>query len=744
MIERIILTLRNLNLQFIGRRIVYSIIIGLIAGLGGILFFTVLHLAIHYCLGFIIGYNPPSPGGETLQLLEFNRPLHRWLFLVVPTVGGLLSGILVYRFAPEAEGHGTDAVIDSFHQRGGRIRGRVLIVKTIASILTLGSGGSGGREGPIAQIGAGFGSFLAERLKLSDGERRLMTIAGLAGGIGAIFKSPLAAAIFGCEVLYREEDIEAEALIPAMVASITGYSLFALVFGWKPLFHTLNFTFSHPIELLPYTTLGLLCALVGFVYIKFFESVHNFAHRQKIPNFVKPAIGGLLTGVIGYFWPQAISLGYGYIQNALDNPVAPLFLLTIVVGKIAATSFSIGSGGSAGVFGPSIVIGGALGGVVGGFWHQWFPQIVVSPGAFVLVGMAGFFAGVASTPISTVIMVSELTGNYNLLAPLMWVCTISFLLLRHWGIYSKQVPNRLASPAHRSEFIVSALEVLLVGEWMTKNVVSIPEQMRVKQITEYVHKAMHAHYPVLTNKAELVGVISLKNILQAFYEEPTHQGQTAKDIADLNPVTITPEQNLSEAVSIINSHHSDFLPVVESPGSKRLVGVLSRQDLITAYDYITEKAKGAKTTPRLEPSAMERILVRDLIRTEYDAVSELTPLSQIIELEENSSTIDYPVIDSKGDFAGMLQFQAFRSVLSQNVVYPLVIAKDLLTTDVEPLLPTDTLSEALAKFGRHDFDCLPVMDVKNPRKAIGIVRRSDLMERYRQAGSALQRTIHGT
>ncbi|MBI1930539.1 chloride channel protein [Candidatus Poribacteria bacterium] len=741
MIERIILTLRHLNLQLIGRRIVYSIIIGLIAGLGGILFFTASHIAIHYCLGFIIGYTPPSPGGETFHLPEFNRPLHRWLFLIVPTIGGLLSGIVVYRFAPEAEGHGTDAVIDSFHQRGGRIRGRVPIVKTIASVLTLGSGGSGGREGPIAQIGAGFGAFLADRLKLSDGERRLMTIAGLAGGIGSIFKSPLAGAIFGCEVLYREEDIEPEALIPATVASITGYSLFASVFGWTPLFRAPNFTFSHPIELLPYATLGLLCALVGFVYIKFFEGVHDFAHRIQIPNFIKPAIGGLLTGGIGFFWPQAIGLGYGYIQNALDNPVTPLFLLvTIVVGKIAATSFSIASGGSAGVFGPSVVIGGALGGVVGGLWHQWFPQIVVSPGAFVLVGMAGFFAGVASTPISTVIMVSELTGNYNLLAPLMWVCTISFLLLRHRGIYSKQVPNRLASPAHQSEFIVSALEVLQVGEWMTKNVVSIPEQMRVKQIAEYVHKAMHAHYPVLTHKAELVGVISLKNILQAFYEEPTRQGQIAKAIANLNPVTITPEQNLSEALSIINSHHSDFLPVVESPGSKRLVGVLSRQDLSTAYDYITEKAKGAKTTPRIEPSAMERILVRDLIRTEYDAVSELTTLSQIIELEENSSTIDYPVIDSKGDFAGMLQFQAFRSVLSQNVVYPLVIAKDLLTTDVEPLLPTDTLSEALDKFGRHDFDCLPVMDLKNPRKAIGIVRRSDLMERYRQAGSALQRT----
>jgi CIC family chloride channel protein len=596
MVEQFIQSLRNFirgfNIQSIGRRMIYSIIIGLMAGVGGVIFFTLLHITMDYCLGFIIGYAPPSPGGDPLHWSEFNRPFHRWLFLLVPTFGGLISGLIVFRFASEAQGHSTDVVIDAFHHRGGKIRARVPFVKMIASLFTLGCGGSGGREGPIALIGAGFGALFSDWLKLSEREGRILMMAGLAAGVGAIFKSPLAAAIFACEVLYREEDIETEILIPATVASITSYSLFASIFGWIPLFQTSDFTFSNLIELLPYTTLGLLCAVVGFAYLKCFQRVLHFARSLQIPTFIKPAIGGFLTGVIGCFWPQAIGLGYGYVQQALDNQVTPLFLLTIVLGKIGATAFSIASGGSGGIFGPTIVIGGGLGGVVGGFWHQWFPQMVVYPGAFVLVGMAGFLAGVARTPLSTIIMVSELTGNYHLLTPLMWVCAISFLLLRRWGIYESQVANRLASPAHHSELIVGALDVLRVGEWMTKHVASIPEQMRVQQIIKYVHSVKHDHYPVLNNKSELVGVISLRNILDAFYEGPRRLRKTAIEIADLNPVTITPERNLSEALSMIDRHHSVFLPVIDSPDSKRLVGVLSRQDLITAYHYVTEQARG--------------------------------------------------------------------------------------------------------------------------------------------------------
>ena len=511
--EKFFSTLKALNAQSIGRSIIYSIFIGIVSGLGAIIFYTALQAGLHFFLGVIANYYPPPPGGEPPIFGEEATTPIRWLLLLIPAVGGLISGFIVYQFAPEAEGHGTDAAIEAFHHKGGMVRARVPIIKTIASAFTLGSGGSGGREGPIAQIGAGFGSFLATVLKLSERERRIMMMAGLGAGIGAIFKSPMAGAIFAAEVLYSEEQFEHEVLIPAAIASIVGYSVYASVFGWHPLFDTPNFNFSKPLEFIPYTILGVLCAVMGFYYIKSFYGVRDLFKKIPIKDHFKPAIGGLLTGTIGFFFPQAIGLGYGQIQNALNGVTPWNILLAIAVLKVLTTSFSIGSGGSGGVFGPSMVIGGALGGAVGEIFHRLTPSLISQPGAFIIVGMAGFFAGSANTPVSTIIMVSEMTGNYNLLVPSMWVCAISFFLLRHWSIYEKQVPNRTSSPAHYGEYMLDVLEELRVEDWMNKNVMSIAEDMSVDKIAQYVRRTKHLHFPVLSKDDELVGVISLRDLM---------------------------------------------------------------------------------------------------------------------------------------------------------------------------------------------------------------------------------------
>ena len=425
---------RSISIAHAGKWTFYFIFIGIISGLGSIVFNFLCQLGAHYFMDFIAGYRPPAPAGEHHLLLPTQTHFNRTILLFLPAIGGILSGWLVYTFAPEAEGHGTDAAIDSYHRKGGFIRGRVPIIKTIASAITLTTGGSGGREGPIAQIGAGFGSFLATRLNLSNRERRIMMAAGIGAGVGSIFRAPLAGALFAAEVLYRDPEFESEVIIPAGISSVVAYCLFCLVFGWGSLFESPDFKFQNPLELGPYLVLTVVLIATGVFFIKSFYGISNFFRSIHIPNHLKPAIGGLCTGIIGFFLPQTLAFGYGFAQMALNNELTIPFLLFLAIGKAVTTSFSIGSGGSGGVFGPSVVIGGAMGSVVGRTFHQLMPSVVTQPGAFVVVGMAGFFTVVSNTPISTIIFVSEMTNSYHLLLPSLLVCSVSYLGSKKWTI----------------------------------------------------------------------------------------------------------------------------------------------------------------------------------------------------------------------------------------------------------------------------------------------------------------------
>lgn len=302
---------RSFRLALAGKWSVYFILIGLIAGSGSIIFNYLCQLGSHYFLDAIAGYRPPISGGEEHLLTPTATPFNRWMLLFLPAFGGIISGWLVYTFAPEAEGHGTDAAIEAYHHKGGFIRARVPFIKTIASAITLTTGGSGGREGPIAQIGAGFGSFLATQLKLSDRERRIMMAAGVGAGIGSIFRAPLAGALFASEVLYRDPEFEPEVIFPAGIASVVAYCLFCLVFGWGSLFRAPDTPFQNPLALGPYLALALILIPLAAYYVETFYGVTRFFHRLPIPNHIKPAIGGFCTGVVGFFFPKPSLSGMG-------------------------------------------------------------------------------------------------------------------------------------------------------------------------------------------------------------------------------------------------------------------------------------------------------------------------------------------------------------------------------------------------------------------------------------------------
>lgn len=576
-----------------GKWTMYFVLIGIIAGLGSIAFHYLCQLGIHYFMDLLAGYRPPAPAGEHHLLHPSGTAFNRWMLLFLPALGGILSGWLVYTFAPEAEGHGTDAAINAYHHGGGFIRGRVPIIKTLASTITLTTGGSGGREGPIAQIGAGFGSFLATRLKLSDRERRIMMAAGVGAGVGSIFRAPLAGALFAAEVLYRDPDFESEVIIPAGISSVVAYCLFCLTFGWGSLFEAPPFKFQNPLELPPYLILALVLSAVGFFYVKSFYGITGLFHRFTIPNHIKPAIGGLCTGLIGFFLPHTLAFGYGFAQMALQNELTIPFLLSLAFGKILTTSFTIGSGGSGGVFGPSVVIGGAVGGAVGRGFHHFIPGVVTEPGAFVVVGMAGFFTAVSNTPISTIIFVSEMTNSYHLLLPSLLVCSISWLISQRFTIFHNQVKSKVESPAHAGEFFVDILQAIRVKDLMhlVKKVDLIPQNMPFVDFKKYFAETKQHYFPVMDQYERLTGIFSSTDIRGVLFSEEIERLVVMKDICTSDIIVTTPSDDLNSVLQKFTTKNIDSLPVVSDSDHGLLVGMLNRREVISFYNQRIQDIK---------------------------------------------------------------------------------------------------------------------------------------------------------
>ncbi len=461
--------------RFLVKWLLLGTAIGIVAGLGAVVFTHAIHWVTEFALGDIVGYLPPAPVGEGSPIQNtLTRP---WLLPLVVGAGGLLSGLIVYRWAPEARGHGTDAAIEAIHHKRGILRGRVAPIKLITSAITIGTGGSAGREGPAAQISATFGSVISQRLGLSAADRRIAVAAGMGAGIGAIFRAPLGGAVMAAEILYIH-DLEVEALIPSLIASIVGYSVYGAIEGWEPIFGAQpDIGFERPLSLVYYVGLGVICGLVGLLYARFFYGTEHVFERLRMPVWLKPALGGLLVGLMGIWIHGAIGTGYGWVQISMTPELLTLPLWIVLVlpfAKILATSLSIGSGGSGGIFGPGMVIGGMLGASVWRLCHGWAPQLPTSPAPFVIVGMMALFGGVAHAPLAVMLMVAEMTGNLSLLAPAMVAVAISTALVGDESIYRSQLPDRAHAPAHRMRFSFPLLSSLLVRDAMRRLVSAGP------------------------------------------------------------------------------------------------------------------------------------------------------------------------------------------------------------------------------------------------------------------------------
>jgi CIC family chloride channel protein len=435
-----------------------SALLGVAGALTAQLFTWMLHWSFRAFLEGIAGYVPP--GAETGPSHEMIGPHGLWLIPAVTTLGGLLSGFLVYRYAPEAEGHGTDTVVDAFHRREGVIRPRVPPIKMVASAITIGSGGSAGREGPIALITAGLASVYAKWAHRSEEDRRLLLLAGMAAGLSAIFRTPMGTGVFAIEVLYGRMEFEVGALLYTMFASAVAYTVNGAFVGFAPLFRVPAIPTPVFRDYLSYAALGVAAGLLGTALPVVFYRTRDLFRTLPVPLWMKPAAGGLLLGILALWLPQVLGGGYGWIQLAIDGRLALRLLVLLIFAKMAAFALTVGSGGSGGVFAPSLFVGAMLGGTFAVLFHQM-------PAVFAVVGMAAVFGAAARVPIATMLMVTEMAGGYHLLVPAGLAVMISYMLqtrlsshLRYRSLYEGQVPTRRDSPAHYLEHIQIALNLL--------------------------------------------------------------------------------------------------------------------------------------------------------------------------------------------------------------------------------------------------------------------------------------------
>ena len=577
----------RVDLYNFGRWLVLAMLVGVVAGLGGA-FLTwgvdwVSSVVLHDVVGFQIpGHGEGGDAGWSLP----DRP---WFLLLVLPLVGLAVGWIVQTFAPEAEGHGTDAVINAYHRDRAELRKRVVPVKLITSMLTIGSGGSAGREGPVAQVGAGFGSYLADLLRLGYHDRRVLVISGMAAGIGGMFRAPLGAALFAVEVLYSDPDFESEALIPAIISSIVSYIVVASLTGWNSIFHTADIHFARPHELIAYLVLGMVVAAVGVIYVKVFYGMRdNVFARMPIPNWTKPAVGGFLLAILALAVPQVLGGGYGWLQLTLDNQLPLKILILLLPAKILATSLTISSGGSGGVFAPSLVIGGVTGAIFADLVGRVAPQLAPPTAACVLVGMGGFFAGVAKVPIASLIMVAEMSGSYGLLVPMMLVSSVAYLLTRGVSIYEAQVPGRVDSPAHIGEFQIDILERLTVRQVMEpdQKVVSVHPGASFDAVLEIVGDADQEAFPVVDEHGIVEGMFSINDVRRVMATPEVWPLLVASDLGVTahGMAYLEPDDDLHTALQRFTAFKREILPVVDGQPPAPVIGVLRHHQVMEAYD----------------------------------------------------------------------------------------------------------------------------------------------------------------
>ena len=592
------------DLRLVGQTLLRAALIGAGAGFVGAAFFWLTEHATYLVLERGVGYRPLRAAGEVLASTTETAPtVYRpWLLSVVPALGALISGLLTAG-VPAVRGGGTDAMIEAFHHRAGRLSPRLIWRKAAASIATLCSGGAGGREGPTMFIGGALGGWVADLMRTSARERRLLLVAGAAAGISAVFRTPLGAALLAVEVLYRD-GFESDALVPSILASVVSYSVVISIFGESTLFgHLPRFPFS-PAHLPLYALLALFVSLLGFALVRSLRLVHTLIARLRMPAWSKPAVGALLLGILctPLIWytgelvhspGQGLGLlggGYGAVQLAISGSTwlpsgfdGVRLLLLLCFGKILAASLTIGSGGSAGDFAPSLAVGGLFGGAFGRACQILLSDPSLDPGAFALVGMGTLYGGIAHAPLSALVLVCEMAGSYDLLVPLMLTEGIAFVALRSTYLYPSQVATAHESPAHRDAVVHELLQSTSVQTLMSSpqsHVRFAPETPLAELVAKTSEGGWQDVFPVLDETGRLVGLVTGSSVFGVAHQREQMGWLVAADVMH-PPTALRPHDHLRHATELMVTTGLRELPVLDASGA--VVGFLDEADIARSY-----------------------------------------------------------------------------------------------------------------------------------------------------------------
>ena len=574
--------------------------IGVIAGLGAAGFMFLWQESTDFFLGYIVGINYPEPGGPVGSIVTWSSSSPRILLLpLVMGAGGLIVGLIAERFAPEIEGHGTDESIRAFHQKAGKVRTRVAPLKMIATAITLGTGGSGGREGPTAQIGSSFGSWWADTLHLSSKERRISMAVGLGAGVSAIFKAPLGGAIYGAEIFYMT-DFEPEVIFPSIMASVVSYSIFGVFYGFNPLFTAPSAVLTSvpwSVEQLPlYAILGALCAVVGVGFVLIFRHTQMLFQSAPISRRYLPAFGGLAAGavVLGFYYLSpwgnhivalsSLNVGYGFVQAIMFGeftsissllPVLVVVLALAMVLRMIATSFTVASGGSAGLFGTSVVVGALLGSTVGVAFAALFPGLVQTDeiSVFAIVGMMAFFGGISKAPLAVLVMVVEMVASYSILIPAMLSIFIAYAATGKYHIYAEQVDTRLDSPSHRDEAIDFALRGIRAVSIMDTKIAPLDPHLTVAQALADPAVEREEVIPVIRDGV-WYGMVRMADLTRVSSEEA--ETTTVYDLLSVPAAVVSEEASVAEAYQAMVTHSTDVVVVISTGVEMRFRGLLTQ------------------------------------------------------------------------------------------------------------------------------------------------------------------------
>ncbi len=554
--------------------LVLALVVGLIAGVGAIAFRELIMGATY----LFSGRTDPSAAGHSANPLV--PGLGMWYLLLAPILGGLLYGPLVARFAPEARGHGVPEVMLAVARSGGRIRPRVAFVKAFASALCIGSGGSVGREGPIVQIGSAMASTIGQRLRIDEHRLRVLVACGAAGGIAATFNAPIAGVAFALEVILRE--FEADALAGVVLSSVTAAAIGRVAFGDAAFLRLPDFGVVSAPEYLLYALLGLTAALTGIAFVKILYGMEDAADRWwRGPAWARPAVGGILLGILLLVLPQMYGVGYPVLEHAVGGQYGLLLLLVLLVGKVLATSLTLSIGGSGGVFAPSLFMGAMLGSAYGDAVHRLLPGLTAPAGAYGIVGMGAVFAAASGAPVTAVLIIFELTGDYTIILPLMVAIVVAAMAARFLSpdtIYTLKLRRRGIDLDARGDAAASPIAGLVTAAAMQAMPEAIPEEASLTEALEHFASSGGTVAPVAGTDGRLEGVLSLGGVERALRSDPDAR---AGDIARVPP-QLRADAPLDAAVDALAALGEDGVPVLAADGDG-IVGWVTQRDVLTAY-----------------------------------------------------------------------------------------------------------------------------------------------------------------